>query len=144
MQGEDDLDDKLLREMADKAVSYISAFSWCEAVHEKYFGDGFGGIFALFLFRLSIRKIREPKWVWVIVGDISSSYLEAEGFPTAHSAFKKYLEGVEDWIDTPTSERDSRGDLPPLCAPRGPEYIEMLRSRLSTLRESFLPYIKVE
>jgi len=144
MRGEDDLDDKLLHEMADKAVSYISAFGWCEAVHEKYFGDGFGGIVALFLFRLSIRKVREPEWVWVIVGDIPSAYLEAEGFPTAHAALKKYLEGVEDWIDTPADLRDTRDDLPPLYVPQGPEYIEMMRTRISTLRESFLPHIKAE
>ena len=79
MRGEDDLDDKLLHVMGDEAVSYLSAFEWCERIHDKYFADGFGGIVALFLFRVSIRNAQEPEWIWVIVGDLPTAS-RIEGF----------------------------------------------------------------
>lgn len=49
--GGDELDTKLLREMAVEAVHYIRSFRWCVDLHEQFFSDGYGGIVALFLFR---------------------------------------------------------------------------------------------
>jgi hypothetical protein len=144
LRGDDELDHKLLLEMADEAIRYISGFEWCIGIHERYFGDGFGGIVALFIFRVSIRDTREPEWIWVIVGDLPSAYLETKGFPSAQAALERYIEGVEDWIDTPERERRTRTDLPPISMPSGDEHIQMLKSRMDTLRASFLPHLKLE
>jgi len=144
MRGEDALDDKLLQEMADKAITYVRSFEWCLDIHETYFGDGFGGIFALFLFRVSIRGTETPEWIWVFVGDLPSCYLEVAGYPSPRKALLRYIEGVEDWIATHEDERASRDDLPPIDVPRGAEILEILAGRIETLRTLVLPHMKDE
>lgn len=129
--------------MADKAVNYAQSFAWCLELHERYFCDGYGGIVALFLFRVTIRGYDGPAWVWIIVGDIPSVYLEFEGFPTPRAALQRYLEGVEEWLDASQAERDS-GDIIPIDVPPDPALIEMLRARAKTLRDAILPHIRNE
>ncbi len=142
MRGEDGLDDKLLREMADQAIRYVRSFQWCLDIHEKYFGDGFGGIIALFLFRVTIRGRETPEWIWVFVGDLPSSYLEVDGFHTPRKALLRYITGVEDWVGTREDEREKRDDLPPIEVPPGPEILEILKGRIDTLRCHVLPHMK--
>jgi hypothetical protein len=142
MRGDDELDDKLLHEMADKAIRYIRECPWCIDIHEQFFGDGYGGIVALFLLRVTIRGLKNPEWIWVIVGDMPSAYLEAEGFKSPQAALRRYIDGIEDWIATPENERGSRKDLPPIDVPPADEFIEMLRVRMETLRAQILPHLQ--
>jgi hypothetical protein len=142
MRGEDALDDNLLQEMADKAIRYVRSFEWCLDIHEKYFGDGFGGIIALFLFRVSIRGAETPEWIWVFIGDSPSCYLEAGGYPSPRKALLRYVTGIEDWIGTREDEREARSDLPPIKVPPGPEILEILKGRMDTLRCHVLPHMK--
>jgi hypothetical protein len=144
MRGNDELDDKLLKEMAEEADRYVRSFAWCIEIHDKYFGDGYGGIVALFLFRVTIRGLSVPEWIWAIVGDIPPCYLEVEGFPNAQAALSRYIEGVEDWMATSERERALREDLPPIEMLPGEEFIEMLKSRTATLREHILPHFKTQ
>jgi hypothetical protein len=141
IRGDDELDTKLLRQMSDQAVTYVQSFAWCLELHDRYFCDGYGGIVALFLFRVSIGGYRTPEWVWIIVGDLPSVYLEFEGFPTPQAALERYLEGVEEWLAATAAERES-GEIIPIDVPPDPELIEMLRVRAKTLRESILPHIR--
>jgi len=139
--GDDESDTKLLREMAAEAVRYVRSFEWCLEVHEQYFGDGVGDIVALFLYRLSIRGIETPEWVWVIVGDLPSAYLEFDGFPRPRAALEGYIEGVEEWLAASPEERTS-GDLIPIEAAPEPEWIEALAGRMKTLRTLVLPHLR--
>lgn len=139
MRGDDDIDDRLLHQMANEADAYIRSFAWCQELHEKYFGFGCGGVVALFLFSITIRKAKNPEWVWVIVGDIPSCYLEFKGFERPRAALLRYIEGLEDWIDTPSGKRRSRNDLPPIDVPPGREYVELLKKKAAGLRGIVLP-----
>ena len=142
MQGDDDIDDKMLHEMAEQAIRYVQSYQWCVELHEKYFGDGYGGIVAVFLFLVTIRGAQKPEWIWVIVGDIPSCYLEVDGFPSPKAALHRYIEGVEEWIATPEDERESNPELPPIEVPQGEEYVELLKSRLEALRTHILPHMR--
>ncbi|MDR3792652.1 MAG: hypothetical protein P4L03_04640 [Terracidiphilus sp.] len=127
--------------MAEEAVNYIRTFDWCVEIHEIYFGDGVGGIVALFLFYVTIREFEKPEWLWVVVGDLPPSYMEFEAGHTPRAALLRYIEGVEEWLATPESERLS-GDLIPIDVPPGSEFAEMLRSRMKTLRSLVLPHLQ--
>jgi len=141
IRGGDDLDTRLLREMAEEAVRYVRSFRWCIELNEQFFVDGYGGIVALFLFRITIRKVEAPEGVWVVVGDIPSAYLEFEAAPTPHAAFLRYIEGVEEWL-TATPEERASGDLIPIEVPPGDEFLDMLRGRMDTLRSLVLPHMR--
>ena len=66
ISGEDDLDTHLLRDMAEQAAQYVRSFAWCLELHEQFFADGVGGIAAIFLFFVTIRKVKKPEWIWVV------------------------------------------------------------------------------
>ena len=140
LRGDDQEDTKLLQEMAAQAHRYVTSLPWCIEVHERYFGAGVGGIVALFLFRVTIRKVTRPEWIWVFVGDTPSAYLEVDSFLSPYAALLCYIEGVEEWLGAPGEERES-GNLIPIEVPAGPEYVEMLRVRIETLRSLVLPYL---
>jgi hypothetical protein len=54
MFGDDEEDIKLLQVMASDAQTYSQSFSWCKSIREAYFGDGYGGIVAIFFFGSSL------------------------------------------------------------------------------------------
>jgi hypothetical protein len=141
IQGDDELDTRLLRQMADDANHYIQSFDWCLTVHEQYFGEGYGGIVAVFLFRVTIRKVEEPEWIWVVVGDMPSAYMEFETGTNPHEALGRYIEGVEEWLAATPEERSS-GDLIPIEIPPGDEFLAMLRGRMDHLRSEILPHMR--
>jgi hypothetical protein len=139
--GDDDVDTQLLREMAEKAAVYVRSLSWCLNLHEQLFGEGVGGIAAIFLFRVAIRKVKKPERIWVVVGDFPSAYMEFEAASNPQAVLLRYVEGVEEWLDASVEERDS-GDLIPIYVPPGDEFIQMLRGRMGTLRSLVLPHLR--
>jgi hypothetical protein len=141
LRGEDEQDTSLLRNLAEEAVRYVRSFEWCVELHEKYFGDGIGGVVALFLFRITIRDFEAPEWVWIIVGDLPPAYLGFHGFPSPREALLLYIEGVEEWLAASPEERAS-GDLIPIEVPPKPELIQMLGVRVAALRSAVLPNIR--
>ncbi|MGA2217821.1 MAG: hypothetical protein ABSG51_07035 [Terracidiphilus sp.] len=124
--------------MAAEAVRYVQSFEWCIELHERYFGQGCGGVVALFLFRVTIRSFQTPEWIWVIVGDMPSAYMELEQAQSPREALLCYIEGVEELLEATDEERASE-DLIPIIVQAGDEFIEMLRGRMRTLRSLVLP-----
>ena len=49
IEGDEERDTKLLRQMAVEAREYICAFHWCLPIKAMYFADGVGGVIAIFL-----------------------------------------------------------------------------------------------
>jgi len=76
MKGDDEEDTALLRDAASAAERYLATQKWCRRIRERYFGAGIGGIDAVFRFR--IVPIRADEWIWVVVGDLESAYLETD------------------------------------------------------------------
>jgi hypothetical protein len=50
--GENEKDSKLLKAMAMEARNFLESFSWCTRIQEAYFGDGVGGVVAIFLIHI--------------------------------------------------------------------------------------------
>lgn len=84
--GDDEQDVRLLRLMAAEAQEYIQNFSWCKSIREAYFGDGCGGVVALFFFRIEPSKPDVDEWLWVVVGDVPPAYLVIDESKTPSQA----------------------------------------------------------
>ncbi|MBB5344274.1 hypothetical protein [Tunturibacter empetritectus] len=139
--GEDDTDTRLLREMADKAERYILSFAWCLQLKEGFFADGFGGVLAIFLFRADISNLGQDQWTWVFVGDIPSAYLEKDrDYGSPQDAFKRYIEGLDEWVAAARAGRSLRG-LIPIEARTDFETTNAISRRADTLRQHILPHI---
>ncbi len=140
IQGEEDEDTRLLQEMAATAEDFIRSEPWCLQLTRGRFVAGVGGIVALFLFEARIAKVPASEWVWVIVGDIPSSYLSFKGFESPYDALERYIKGLEEWADAVTAGQPLEL-LIPLRAEPSCENAESLRPRCRSIRELVVPWL---
>lgn len=136
--GEDEEDTRLLRAMASAALDYIQSFSWCKSMREAFFGDGCGGIVAVFLFHIEPSEEGIDEWLWVVVGDLPPAYLVIDVSKTPSQALESYIGEMSKWIKLAKQGRTSKKVIP-VNAPATPEYAEALEGRLKFLREVMVP-----
>jgi hypothetical protein len=139
MVGGDAEDTKLLKDMAHLARGYLLSFRWCNRVDEMYFGDGYGGIIAVFFARIEGAQADVDKWLWVIFGyDFPPACLVIDICKTPLRAFERYLDGLAEWIRLAKQNRSSRDGMP-INVAATPENAADLERRLEFLRETVLP-----
>lgn len=142
MVGDDEEDTTLLQELASEASAYLSAFSWCGSVEERYFGLGAGGMVGVFLFRILPSRPGIDEWLWVIVGDLPPAYLVVDGSRTPIKALRTYIAKMTDWVELASKGRTSH-DVIPVNVPATPEWAERLRGRLQMLETVVIPNLRV-
>ena len=135
-EGDDAEDTKLLRSMGEAAKKYLGAMPWCRRIREAYFGDGVGGVVAVFLFRIEPTS-NADEWVWVVTGDLPDAYFVIDRSPTAYDALETYCELMSDWVDAVRSGA-SLQDVFPVDAPATQEAADALESRVEFLRTEIL------
>ena len=138
MVGGDDEDTKLLRVMASSAENYVRSFSWCKKIREVYFGDGYGGVVAVFLFHIEPAQPDVDEWLWVISCDVSPAYLVTDSCKTPSQALEGYIEEVVKWIQLAKQGRSSK-DVIPVYMPATPENAADVEKRIKLLREVIVP-----
>ena len=138
MVGGDDEDTKLLRVMASGAEKYIHSFPWCKNIREVYFGDGYGGVVAVFLFHIEPTRADVDEWLWVISCDLSPAYLVTDSCKTPSQALEGYIEEVSKWIQLAKQGRSSK-DVIPVYMPATPENAADVERRLKVLQEAIVP-----
>lgn len=138
MVGGDEEDTELLRVMASGAQKYIRSFSWCKRIREVYFGDGYGGIVAVFLFHIESTRTDVDEWLWVISCDLSPAYLVTDSCKTPSQALEGYIEKVYKWVQLAKQERSSQNIIPVYMPPTQENAADAER-RLKVLREAIVP-----
>jgi hypothetical protein len=138
MVGGDDEDTNLLRVMASGAENYIRSFPWCKNIREVYFGDGYGGVVAVFLFHIEPTRADVDAWLWVISCDVSPAYLVTDSCKTPSQALEGYIEEVSKWIQLAKQGRSSK-DVIPVLMPATPENAADVERRLKVLQEAIVP-----
>ena len=128
--------------MASKAHRYISNFAWCRSVREVYFGDGYGGIVAVFFFHIEPSRPEVDEWLWVVVGDLPSAYLVTDNCKTPSQSLERYIDVMSEWVELAKEGRSSE-DVIPVNAPATPESAKMLEGRLTVLREKIVPAFRL-
>jgi hypothetical protein len=145
INGDDDLDTKLLRTMSEDAKRYISSFSWCKTVIDSYYGGGVGGIFAVFFFHIRPGRRSVDPWIWTMVGDIPSAYLPLTDCHSPAEAFETYVRGMSKWVDLARNGKTgtARQGVPPVNVPATPEWAEKLNKKLEGLKHIIKPFFQV-
>jgi hypothetical protein len=138
MTGNDEDDIRLLRVMASGAENYIRSFAWCKRIQEAYFGDGYGGVAAVFLFHIEPARADVDEWLWVISCDVSPAYLVTDSCKTPSQALEGYIEEVCKWIELAKQGRSSK-DVIPVCMPATLENAVDVERRIKVLREAIVP-----
>ncbi len=107
-------------------------------MREAFFGDGCGGIVAVFLFHIEPSEEGIDEWLWVVVGDLPPAYLVIDVSKTPSQALESYIGEMSKWIKLAKQGRTSKKVIP-VNAPATPEYAEALEGRLKFLREVMVP-----
>jgi hypothetical protein len=136
--GEDDEDRELLRQMAADARTYLEGHSWCERVTDLRFGDGIGGVVAVFLAQIVPARDDVDESLWVVVGDIPPLYLVTDDVATPKEALESYVALRRDWVEA-VRERRSLDGLAPVNAPPTPANVDALASRLDFIETEIIP-----
>ncbi|MFA5142865.1 MAG: tetratricopeptide repeat protein [Candidatus Omnitrophota bacterium] len=139
MKGDGREDTARLKEMHKEAVNYITSFSWCKKIEEKYFGLGVGDIIGIYLFKIQPSKSDINKWVWVVVGDLPPAYLVVDRSPDPASALNSYIREMDEWVQAVKKGKPVDG-LIPVNAPPTAENAKLLKTRLKFLKKEILPY----
>ncbi len=137
MVGGDDEDTELLRVMASGAEKYVLSFSWCKGIREIYFGDGYGGVVAVFLFHIEASEPSVDEWLWVISCDASPAYLVTDSCKTPSQALEGYIDEVSKWIKL--AQRGCSSTDGPVYMPATPENAADVEKRIKLLREVIVP-----
>jgi hypothetical protein len=138
MVGEDDEHTKLLRVMASGAENYLRSFPWCKSIREVYFGDGYGGVVAVFLFHIEPRAADVDDWLWVISCDLSPAYLVTDSCRTPSQALEGYIDEVSKWVQL-AKQGHSFEAVIPVYMPATPENAVDVEKRLKILQETVVP-----
>lgn len=136
--GGDDEDTTLLRTMASHAENYLRSFSWCKRIREGYFGDGYGGIVAVFLFRIEPSRPDVDEWLWVVFGDVPPAYLVTDFCKTPSQALEGYIDEMMRWVEAAKESRQST-EIIPVNVPATPENSADVERRMKFLKEIIVP-----
>jgi hypothetical protein len=143
IQGEDEEDTRLLREMAEQARDYVTSFDWCPPIVREWLAAGVGGVVAIFLFEFARKIEGTDDKVWVIVGDVPPAFKAVEPDDTPQSVLEGYCFLMDDWVTAVRTGGDF-DDVFPVAAAPTEEHADMLESRLATLREEIVPIFSTD
>ena len=133
-----DADDKTqLLDAADMAVSalhYLESFKWFPGASAITWGTGVPGCFAVFHVRL-VRAVKQDTELWVVVGDVPSSYLVINDGDDAIDALRIYCDLMEDWCEA-VSEGRNLDEVFPVNAEPSPDNVALLRGRMAFIRSA--------
>jgi hypothetical protein len=138
MAGGDEEDIRQLKIMATGAENYLRCFPWCKDIREIYFGDGYGGIVAVFLFRIEAARAGVDECLWVVFGDVPPAYLVTDVCKTPAQALEGYIEEISKWTELARQGKSSK-EVIPVYVPATVENAADVERRLKLLREVILP-----
>lgn len=132
-------DYEVFQNMLKEAVEEITFYDWCLDVVESYVGLFFAGIIGVFMFKINPSRDDVDKLIWVVVGDVSPTYIAAEDCPNAACALDSYIGAMQEWVDAASTGR-SISELVPVNISATKENAEKLRVRLTMLDENILSH----
>ncbi|WP_245235390.1 hypothetical protein [Mesorhizobium erdmanii] len=124
-----------------RARTYLESHSWVSAIRGEYLGYRLDGVIYIFLFNFMPAKPDVPYWVWVIVGDVPSAYIDCDYGKTPYLALDGYIGAMEEWVEA-AREGKPVDNIIPVNVPATPEYAEMLGGRLRFLNDNVLPLLR--
>ncbi|MBK7074806.1 MAG: hypothetical protein IPH44_21155 [Myxococcales bacterium] len=145
LAGDDDEDTALLLEMKREATDHLTQQVWCQRITEIYWGDGIGGVVAVFLFMFDAvpgdGALAAP--AWCVVGDLPALLLPCAGRrDTPVDALERYCGEMERWGASVRSGGCGAGCAPVAATPTL-EHAEMLEGRVQLLREDVIPQLRL-
>jgi hypothetical protein len=116
------------------ATQYLLGFDWCREVIDVDLYLNLGATLCIFLLQIDNVASSEDNYLWVIVGDIPSMYLDIHGPSTTTEVIEDYIQLAEDWTENVKSGNSLAGCYPFNAAPTF-EMAELLEKRVAFMKE---------
>jgi hypothetical protein len=120
-----------------KSVRYLLGFKWCREIKNSFLYTNLGSIFCIFLFEIENTQSTMDNFLWVIVGDIPSMYLDTYGPKSTTEVLEDYIRLAEDWINHIKGGK-SIDECYPFCAEPTIELAELLEAKVSFMKSTLM------
>lgn len=126
-----------LAEIAGRAHSFLSGFSWSLEITEGYLAWGVAGVLGVFLFKQVPSHPHVDDTLWVIAGDLPPAYLVCDDAKDWQAALGCYVDEMEKWVAA-VKAGESLDEIIPVNAAPTVENADSLDSRLTFIRREIL------
>ena len=122
----------------EEAKEYLEEFNWCNSIKKSWYEKEFGIYEKIGIFLFEIDPINESvdDFIWVIVGDLPSVYLD-KSVTTGREALETYCELMEEWAEN-VKTGASLEECYPVPADPTTENAEQLLNRILFIRKELL------
>jgi len=127
-------------EQKDRAFAYIESFKWCGNVKNSSLYLNLGSVICIFLFEIDNLASKDDNFLWIVVGDLPSMYLDVYGSKTTVEVLERYSGLARDWISNVESNLSVEDCYPFEVGPTK-EMAQMLKKRIRQIEESIMPNI---
>ena len=120
------------------AKNYMEDFDWCVSIKKCWYDKDFGIYVKIGIFLFEIEPLNEDidDFIWVIVGDLPSVYLD-KSITTGQEALEQYCKLMQEWVDNVKAGK-SLEECYPVPVDPTIENAELLSSRISFVRRELL------
>ncbi len=128
-------------EMNKKASDYLSSFDWCRQIKTSSIYLNLGSTLCVFLFEIKNSASNDDNFLWVVVGDIPSLYLDTHGPKTTAEVLEDYTNLADNWV-VHIKERKSVKDCYPFMTEPTIEMADMLEKRSLFIKNTLINNIE--
>jgi hypothetical protein len=127
--------------LIEEATKYLKSFVWCKKIKDCFLYTNIGRAFCIFLFEIENTQSSEDNFLWVIVGDIPSMYLDTQGPKTTKEVIELYIGLAEDWIEN-VRKYKAVDNCYPFDAEPTIEMAELLQRKISFMGGTLLDNVE--
>lgn len=127
-------------EMNKRGETYLESFKWCKEIRDSFLYLNLGSTLCIFLFEIDNSASSEDDFLWVMVGDLPSMYLDVYGSKTTVEVLKRFKALAKDWVSNVKSGLPVNDCYPFNAAPTL-EMAEILQKRIDLIRDSIIPNV---
>ena len=132
-----DIEDfKAILKLHDEAKEFLEDHIWCKKTLKSWYDFGIADKIGIFLFQIEPNNSETDSFIWVIVGDLPSVYLD-QSVITGQEALKTYCELMTEWSDN-ILKGNSIDDCYPVTAAATIENAELLTKRINFIKTNLL------
>jgi hypothetical protein len=121
-----------------EAKQYLENYNWCIATKKCWYDKDFGiyDKIGVFLFEIEPLNANVDDFIWIIVGDLPSVYLD-KSITTGKEAVMTYCELMQEWADNVKNGK-SLDECYPVPVDPTVDNAELLNSRIAFIRQELL------
>jgi hypothetical protein len=125
-----------------EAQRYLMSFQWCKKIINGWLAKDWGYMLCIFYFEIEPAKNSEAdNFVWIVVGDIPSAYIDIESAKDELEVLKVYTFLMNEWIRN-VKQGKSVEDCFPIGVSPTIKHADMLSRRIAIIESDFITQLE--